>query len=49
MKNKWIFIQDLINYNGPGKRTGMGDLAAAIIDPTYKTMKDEFPSSRHNH
>ena len=48
-EHKWIDIQDMINYNGPGKRTGMGDLAAAIIDPSYKNMKNEFPTKSHNH
>jgi hypothetical protein len=46
-KHNWIDIQDMINFNGPGNRTGMGDLAAAIIDPSYKDMKTKFPTSSH--
>ena len=38
-KHNWIDIQDMINFNGPGNRTGMGDLAAAIIDPSYANGK----------
>ena len=43
----WIDIQDRINFNGRGNRTSMGDLAAAIIDPSYSTMKEDFPSESH--
>ncbi|XP_051214240.1 uncharacterized protein [Lolium perenne] len=48
-EHKWIDIQDMINFNGPGKRTGIGDLAAVIIDPSYKNMKNKFPTKSHNH
>lgn len=47
-EHNWIDIQDMINFNGPGNRTGMGDLAAAIIDPSYKDMKTKFPTSSHD-
>ena len=47
-EHNWIDIQDMINFNGPGKRTGMGDLAAAIIDPSYNDMKTKFPTRSHD-
>jgi hypothetical protein len=47
-KNNWIDIQDLINFNGPGRRTGMADLAAVLIDPSFKNMKDNFSNSSHD-
>jgi hypothetical protein len=47
-ENNWIDIQDLINFNGPGKRTGMADLASVLIDPSSINMKLNFPSTGHD-
>jgi hypothetical protein len=41
-------IQDMINFSGHGNRTGMGDLAAVIINPSYNDMKTAFPRNTHN-
>ncbi|KAM0848630.1 hypothetical protein ACQ4PT_054253 [Festuca glaucescens] len=54
MKESWnieipgechIDLQDLFKLERD--RTGMADMAAALIDKTYKGMKKEFPSSQH--
>jgi hypothetical protein len=41
-------IQRIFKIKEIGK-DGMGDLAAAIIDESYKGMNKKFPSHRHNY
>ena len=38
-----IDLQDLLKYKGGNKKDGMCDLAANIIDSSYKSMKTKFP------
>ena len=55
--NDWILIPDEHHVNiqrefrikGGGKRDSMSDLAKAIIDPSYNTMKTSFPKEKHDY
>ena len=55
--NEWILIPDEHHIDiqrefcikGGGKRDSMADLAEAIIDPSYKTMKTSFPKDKHDY
>ena len=42
-----VDIQRLFCIKGGGERDSMADLAAAIIDPSYKNMKKSFPKEKH--
>ena len=42
-----VDIQGLFCIKGGGERDSMADLAAAIIDPSYKNMKKSFPKEKH--
>ena len=42
----YIDIQMEFRIKGGGKRDSMADLAEAIIDPSYKTMKTSFPKDK---
>jgi len=44
-----IDLQDRLKYKGGNMRDGMADLAANLIDSSYKSMKTKFPSIRHKH
>ncbi|XP_073353807.1 uncharacterized protein [Aegilops tauschii subsp. strangulata] len=42
-----VDIQKLFCIKGGGERDSMSDLAASIIDPSYKNMKKSFPKEKH--
>ena len=42
-----VVIQRLFCIKGGAERDSMADLAAAIIDPSYKNMKKSFPKEKH--
>jgi hypothetical protein len=43
-----VDLQDVFKIEERGVRAGMGYLAAAIIDPSYKEMKNECTSDMHH-
>ena len=57
LHNDWILILDEhhvhiqreFRIKGGGKRDSMADLAEAIIDPSYNTMKTSYPKEKHDY